>query len=100
MFAAEVRKMKSECWGSRWRGVGNDGTGRPTHFVALTREEMARAAAFGHIDIPESAVPDVVLAQRDRMLTIASEMGVEVEDETFRNRIARLALEELAEEAA
>lgn len=96
MFKAEVREMKSNCWQSRWRGVGNDGTGRPTHYIPLTQDEMLRAAATGHVDIPESVIPEVVLAQTARMDELAKEMGFGEIPPNLRNQLAKLALEELA----
>lgn len=94
MFRADVKERKATCWQSQWRGVGNDGTGRPTHYVPLTQDEMMHAAATGHVAIPESQMPAAVIAQRDRMAEIAADMGVTLDDATLRNQIAKIALEE------
>lgn len=98
MFKAEFRDMKSGCWASAWRPVGNDGTGRPTHYVALSEQEMFIAAATGRIDIPDAHMPAAVIAQRDAMARIAGEMGLRPGDlpGELRDQVARLALEELA----
>lgn len=95
MFSTEVRDLKSECWESRWRGVGNDGDGRPTHYVPLTTEEMVMVAATGHVSVPDHAIPEQVRTQRELMVRIAGEMGVNVDAPNMRDRIARFALEEM-----
>lgn len=98
MFRLDARRMKSQCWASRWRGVGNDGTGRPTHYVPLTQLEMAQVAATGRIQIADWAIPEIVVTQRDRMNEMAEEMGIDLDgtDLAIEDNLARLALEELA----
>lgn len=65
MKRADIGERKSQCWVSQWRPAGRDAYGRPTHYLWLTQEEMMQAATTGHVDIPESHIPDAVLAQRD-----------------------------------
>lgn len=64
-FAPEIRKMKSECWQSRWRPCAWDENDRPTAFVALTQTEMMEVAATGRISIPDEQLPASALIWRD-----------------------------------
>lgn len=51
MFSPKMRKKAAECWVSNWRPVVRDAQGRPTKYIALTREEMFQAATQGSVRI-------------------------------------------------
>lgn len=75
MFKLEVRTRKAQCWQSRWRGVGHNGDGHPTHYIPLTQDEMMQAAALGHVQVPESAIPSVVRRRQEKLDQMAAEAG-------------------------
>lgn len=97
MFKLEVRYRKAQCWQSRWRGIGHDGTGHPTHYVPLTMDEMMEAAATGHVQIPESAVPEIARHRQEYMDLMAADMGFSFETlpADTQEIIIRAALEEV-----
>lgn len=69
MITAEVRKMKSECWQSPWRGIGEDLDGRPLCYIMLNPDEMLYAANTGRIQVRDADIPERARRQRDRMRT-------------------------------
>lgn len=65
-FSAELKRIKSNCWGAMWRPCAwEHRTGLPTHYIRLTERELAQFLALGELNIPDSQLPPVAIAQRN-----------------------------------
>lgn len=65
-LSAEMKRIKSNCWGAMWRPCAwNHRTGLPTHYVRLTETELAQFLALGELNLPDSQLPTAAIAQRN-----------------------------------